>query len=58
MAKEFKDTTLGKFIDRFSDTGEIGSMNHSIETKSILIFGAVVIGAGVVLMVIKKYIFK
>lgn len=58
MSKEFKDTTVGKLLDRFGSTGEIGVMSHSVETKSLLIMGGIIIFTGVALMALKKYVFK
>jgi hypothetical protein len=58
MDKKFEETTFGKFINRFSNTGEIGKMDHSIETKSILILGAVALATGILLFTINKYFFK
>ena len=58
MAKDFKDTTVGKILDRFSSTGEIGTVETSLQTKSIVILGAVIIISGVAIMALKKYVFK
>lgn len=58
MAKEFKETTVGKIIDRFTNTGEIGTMNHSISGGSIALLTVAVVVAGVTILLIKKYFFK
>jgi hypothetical protein len=58
MKKEFSETTVGKLLDRFSNTGEIGTVETKIETKSLVLVGLVIIGSAVAIMAIKKYIFK
>lgn len=58
MKKEFKDTTVGKLIERFSNTGEIGSVETTIETKSLILIGVVIVASAVVIMALKKYVFK
>lgn len=58
MEKDFKDSTVGKLIDRFANSGEIGVMDHKVSTQSILIMGAVVLAVGIALMALKKFVFK
>lgn len=58
MAKEFKETTVGKIIDRFTNTGEIGTMNHTLSGASIALIAVAIVMAGVGILLIKKYIIK
>lgn len=58
MAKEFKETTVGKIIDRFTNTGEIGTMKHTFSGASIALFAVAIIVACVGILLIKKYLIK
>lgn len=58
MAKDFKETTVGKIIDRFTNTGEIGTMKHTFSGASIALIALAIVVAGIGLLLIKKYIIK
>ena len=58
MKKQFSETTVGKLIERFSNTGEIGSVETSIETKSLVLLGLVIVSSAIVIMALKKFVFK
>lgn len=56
--KNFKDTTVGKMLDRFANTGEIGQVETKIETKSLVMLGLVVVSSAVIIMLLKKFVIK
>lgn len=58
MDKRFEETTVGKLINRFADTGEMGTMNHTVSNGTVLKIGIAIVVAGLALFAIKKILFK
>ncbi|MEZ5047479.1 MAG: hypothetical protein R2831_10860 [Chitinophagaceae bacterium] len=58
MSKPFSETTLGKIFSNYADSGSIGSMEHSVDTGTIVKMGAILLGVGILFLAIKKFVFK
>lgn len=58
MNKPFQETLVGGLLERVKDGKPITSMEHTIETKTIVKFGVAILLTTIVVMAIKKFIFK
>lgn len=58
MNKPFEDTLVGGLLGRVKDGKPITSMEHTIDTTTIVKFGAAILLTSIVIMAIKKFIFK
>ena len=46
------------FIDKILEEGTLGVMEHKVSTMSIVGLGLAAVGAGLIILVLRKFVFK
>ena len=58
MTKPFTETLVGGILERVKDGKPVASMEHSIDTMTIVKFGVAILGTAILIIIIKKFVFK